>query len=100
MAENPPVRVTFAEVERRIARRDWLVKRRSKLPQTVAAVEAAAEGVDDFRWRRLSSGVESAVAAGDLRPCEVLRAAGLPMMWLPRVRDAVAAAQRHGQAAA
>ena len=100
MAQETVVRVTFAEVERRIARRDWLVKRRSKLPQTVAVIVAAAEGVDDFRLRRLLGCVGAAVAAGDLRPCEVLRVAGLPIPWLPRVRDAIAVAERRGHAVA
>lgn len=88
-AQHPPVRVTFAEIERRVARRDWITKRRAKLPQTVEAIQRAAEGVDNFRQRRIEACVAAAVAAGDLRPCEVLRAAGLNSSWLPRVRMAL-----------
>ncbi|WP_454884624.1 TnsD family Tn7-like transposition protein [Sphingomonas oryzagri] len=100
MRQEPPVRVTLAEVERRIARRDWLVKRRAKLPQTMAMIVDRAEDADAFRRRRLASCLATAVAAGDLRPCEVLRVAGLPMSWLPVVRDAVAGAQRGRRAVA
>lgn len=91
-AERPPVRVTPSEVERRIARSDWIVKRKAKLSRTVAALANVAEGTDAFRRRRLAWCVAEAVAKGDLRPCEVLRAAGLPMDWLPLVRDALAVA--------
>lgn len=97
MSERPPCRVTHAEVERRIARRDWIMKRRTKLPRTVAAIARMVEPVDDFRRRRLEQHVATAV---DLRPCEVLRIVGLPMSWLPEVRDAVAAALRRGRAVA
>jgi hypothetical protein len=97
MAEHPPCRVTHAEVERRIARRDWIMKRRAKLPRTVAAITGMAESVDDFRRRRLAHHVAT---AADLRPCEVLRIVGLPMSWLPEVRDVVAVALRRGRAVA
>lgn len=100
LAEEPPVRVTFAEVERRIARRDWVVKRGSKLPATVEAIAGAVEDVDQFRWRRLRRCVEDAVAKGDLRPCEVLRSAGLPTSWMPNVRGALVSAQSRGVVAA
>lgn len=90
---RPPVRVTHAEVERRIARRDWIVKRSAKLPRTVATIAELAEPVDAFRRRRLADHVAS---ASDLRPCEVLRTVGLPSSWLPLVREAVAGVQRRG----
>lgn len=92
LGEPKPVRVTFAEIERRVGRRGWIVKRRFKLPRTVATIEAAAEDVDVFRHRRLSACVAAAAAAGDLRPCKVMRTAGLPSSWLPAVRRAVEAA--------
>ena len=100
LRHDPPVRVTLAEVERRIARRDWVVKRRAKLPQTIAMIVDRAENADAFRRRRLASCVAAAVASGDLRPCEVLRVAGLPMSWLPTVRAAVADAQCRARALA
>lgn len=98
--EVPPVRVTAAEVERRIARPDWIVKRRAKLSRTVEAMANVAEGIEAFRRRRLAWCVGEAIARGDLRPCEVLRTAGLPMAWLPEVREALATAGLRGRAAA
>lgn len=91
-AERPPVRITPAEVERRIARAGWIIKRSAKLPRTVSALATAAEGTGAFRCRRLAWCIEQAIAKGDLRPCELLRAAGLPTSWLPAVRDAIATA--------
>lgn len=96
--ELPPVRVTFAEVERRIARRGWIVKRRDKLPRTISALDAVSEDVDAFRLRRLNACVESAIASGDPRPCEIMRKAGLTSSWLPRVREAVWLAQSNRRA--
>lgn len=89
LVERPPVRVTLAEVERQVSRPDWIVKRTAKLPMTVAAMKSAVEDTDAFRRRRLDWCVSLAVERGDLRPCEVLREAGLPTAWLPQVRDAV-----------
>ncbi|KQN25813.1 hypothetical protein ASE86_06315 [Sphingomonas sp. Leaf33] len=99
-AEMPPVRVTFAEMERRISKRDWVAKRRAKLPQTVEVLRGAVEGTDAFRRRRLDWQVAEAVRTGDLRACEVLRAAGLPMGWLPAVRDAISSLRDRGRVAA
>lgn len=97
---RPPVRVTVAELERRVARKDWVIRRRGKLPQTIAVMLELVEGTDGFRRRRLDWCMANAVSSGDLRPCEVLRSAGLPMSWLPRVRDAIAVAKVRGALAA
>lgn len=99
IAELPPVRVTFAEIERRIARRGWIVKRKDKLPRTISALDAVSEDVDAFRLRRLNACVGNAVASGDLRPCEIMRKAGLTSSWLPRVRESVWLAQSNRWAA-
>lgn len=100
VAERPPVRVTFAELERRISKRSWVAKRMAKLPQTFEALRALAEDTDAFRLRRLHWHLAEALANEDLRPCEVLRAAGLPMTWLPAVRNAITALQIRGKLAA
>ncbi|QCB43628.1 hypothetical protein E5673_16480 [Sphingomonas sp. PAMC26645] len=100
VAELPPVRVTFAEVERRIAKRDWVSKRRMKLPRTVEVLRNVVEETDGFRRRRLKWQVAEAVRTGDLRACEVLRAAGLPMSWLPTVRGAIASLRDRARMAA
>ena len=98
--ELPPVRVTFAEMERRISKRDWVAKRSAKLPQTVEVLRDAVEGTDAFRRRRLDWQVAEAVRMGDLRACEVLRAAGLPTGWLSAVRGAIASLRDRARMAA
>ncbi len=90
-AEIPPARVTFAEMERRVARRDWVQKRRAKLPRTVETMEGLVDTTAAFRERRLAWAVANAIDADDVRPCEILRVAGLPMDWLPAVLDAIVA---------
>lgn len=97
---QPPVRVTFAELERHVATKDWIMKRRGKLPQTVAAMLEQVEATDDFRRRRLDWCMTKAFSSGDLRPCEVLRSAGLPTSWLPTIRDEIAFARIRGASAA
>lgn len=93
LAEQPPIRLTFATLERRVARREWVLKRRMKLPQTMAAMEGRVETTDEFRHRRLAWCVATARAAGRLGACDVLRDAGLPMSWMDNVRLAVADAR-------
>lgn len=100
IATTPPVRITLASVEARVARRDWIVKRRAKLPQTMVAIASASEDTDAFRMRRLRWQVQQAVSAGDLRPCGILRAAGLPTGWLDTVRDEIGLALGSDRAAA
>ena len=89
LGQSPPARVTFAAVEARIARRDWILKRRANLPQTLEAISNAAECVADFRIRRLRWCAVRAVSAGEHRPSEVMRMAGLPTGWLEIARDEV-----------
>jgi hypothetical protein len=99
-AERPPMRVTFAELERRISRRDWLTKRKWKLPCTIETVRTFTENVDEFRERRLEYRLRRAALAGDMRACGVLRDAGLPSSWLPRVKQAICEFQLGGRLAA
>lgn len=98
LAERPPVRVTRAAVERRIARRDWILKRSAKLPQTVQTVAAVTEGITSFQERRLSWHVSLAIAGGNTRPFDVLRSAGLHHSWLPRIVKALDHARLQGRA--
>lgn len=100
LAELPPRRVTLAEVEARVARRDWITKRRRKLPQTVVAIASVAEDTEAFRARRLRWQVAQALQSGEVGPCAVLRAAGLPTGWLDAVRNEIALQRCAGRAAA
>lgn len=58
------------------------------------------EEMDAFRGRRLAWCVAQAIEAGNTRPCEILRAAGLPMDWLPAVLDAIFEARQPRRAVA
>ena len=90
----------MAAMEAAVARRGWIGKRRGKLPQPMAAIAEALEEVDAFRARRMRFQVGLAMARGELRPCEVLRAAGLPAGWLDVVRDEITLAIHRGREAA
>lgn len=76
---SPPVRVSQAELERRLDQRGWIDKRRGKLPRTVAAVKAVAESIEVFRIRRISWA--RAVLERTSRPApvwKIRRLAGIP----------------------
>ncbi|HEX8513686.1 MAG TPA: TnsD family Tn7-like transposition protein [Allosphingosinicella sp.] len=80
-----PTRVTFAELERRVASNGWIAKRRRKLPLTVAAIAAETEDTDTFRHRRLRHVVTSWPGGHPDVAAAVLRRAGLRSDWLPAV---------------
>ena len=88
----PPVRVTPAEMERRLGRRGWLRKRGAKLPLANAEMTALTEHLAAFRLRRIEW-----IAARELRsgspvvPWKVTRAAGLASCHTPIVEAVIAA---------
>ena len=85
----PPVRVTPAEVERRVAKPGWFGKRQGKLPLATAALATVEEPLDAFRRRRADHWA-AALGLG-CRPWQVMRAAGLRSDQLPMIREALAA---------
>ena len=87
LALSPPVRVTPAEVERRVAKAGWFGKRRRKLPLATAALRAVEEPLAAFRRRRVIHWASELGPA--CRPWEVMRAAGLRSEHLPMIRAAV-----------
>ena len=97
--DAPPVRVTFAEIERRIARSGWIAKRKEKLPRTVSRVNAVSETTDAYRHRRLDWVVQNELrsTSGTLTPSSVLRAAGLPTDRMPVVAASLAERQILGR---
>ena len=97
LIQTPPIRVTKASLERNVAAKDWVQKRCRKLPRTSRVLRDLAETTEDFRARRLVWQAKQAFAAGDLRPCEILRKAGLPAAWLPKVKDMIEDARRNGR---
>ena len=87
-AVEPPVRVTRAEIERRVARTDWFGKRRRKVPRAVAVLQRLEEPVGEYRRRRATHWI--AALGPSCRPWEVMRAAGLRSEHLPMIRAAMA----------
>jgi hypothetical protein len=96
LEERPPVRLTFAELERRLVGRDWIRKRVRLLPSTMAAVTELRETTDAFRRRRIRVAVREFDGPGGLpAPWEVMRRTGVGPSYLP-VIEAYLAAVRSG----
>jgi TniQ/Tn7-like transposition protein D len=85
----PPVRVTPAEIERRVRKSGWFGKRRFKLPLATTALAAIEEPLDAFRRRRAAHWV--AALGPHCRPWQVMRPAGLRSDQLPMIREVMAA---------
>lgn len=85
---SPPVRVTMAEVERKVVRTDWFGKRRRKVPNAMASLRDVVEPLAEYRRRRADHWIE--VLGPSCRPWEVMRAAGLRSEHLPMIREAMA----------
>jgi len=93
---DPPVRVRAAEIERRIRKRGWFVKRKYKVPSAVRALAAEHETLDAFRLRRIDHWVR--VLGPKCQAWEVMRAAGLTSEHLPTIRQAMAMRQTSASA--
>jgi hypothetical protein len=78
-------------IERELKGRDWLAKRRAKLPASVRAMNEVVEAVDDFRARRLRWHVRDCVATGIVDPWVAMRRASLPPCYIDTVRAEFAA---------
>jgi hypothetical protein len=52
-AESPPVRVTVAEIERRMNKPGWFYSRRGKLPLSVQSLDGVEESLEFFQCRRV-----------------------------------------------
>ncbi|NNM69961.1 MAG: hypothetical protein HKM00_08385 [Gallionella sp.] len=85
-AETPPVRITVAELERRVNQRGWLLKRRHRLPQTMAFLERAVEITKDFQLRRIYWAVAELERCGvQVKAWQIMRKAGLRSNSLGRI---------------
>ena len=84
---SPPVRITPASIEKGLKGRDWLSKRRSKLPVSDRAIREVTEGVEKFRARRMRWHVRACVSEGIFDPWIVMRRAGLPPGFIKTVRS-------------
>lgn len=85
-AENPPVRITLAELERRIGNRGWLLKRRHRLPVTSQFLRRSLESVDQFQLRRIHWAIaEAQIGGGSIRAWKIMRRAGLRTSSLQKI---------------
>lgn len=92
-AETPPVRITIAELERRAIARGWLLKRRHRLPQTMAFLGLAVETTEGFQLRRILWAVAELERCGaQVKAWHVMRKAGLRSTNLGRVNAILDAA--------
>jgi hypothetical protein len=91
--ETPPVRITVAELERRANLRGWLLKRRHHLPQTMAFLDQAVEGIEEFQLRRIHWAIiELGLDGGPVKAWKVMRKAGLRSDSLDRINRVLEAA--------
>ncbi|CAO3417840.1 TnsD family Tn7-like transposition protein [Azospirillum doebereinerae] len=88
----PPVRVTLAELERRLGRPGWIGKRRIKLPETLTVLSLVAESVESFQLRRIAWAREILEQSDGPAPTwKIRRLAGLPDRASDRVELALTA---------
>lgn len=87
---SPPVRITLAELERRLGRSGWIEKRRRKLPKTLAVLAYAVESVETFQLRRIAWAKEALEGSeGSASAWKVHRLAKLPSRTSAAVRQAL-----------
>lgn len=77
-AETPPVKISVAELERRINLRGWVLKRRHRLPLTMALLERVVETTETFQLRRIHWAITELERCGaQVKAWRVMRMAGL-----------------------
>jgi hypothetical protein len=77
-AETPPLRVSVAELERRLGLRNWIVKRGRLLPLTMHQLEQTLEDRSSYRERRTRWIIRSLAESGTMPArWQVMRQAGL-----------------------
>lgn len=86
---SPPVRVSLAAVERPLGGRDWLAKRRDRMPISVRAARDIIESVSAFRHRRMRWHLDRCACEGVTDPWTVVRRAGLPGSFIDTVKAAL-----------
>jgi hypothetical protein len=92
-AETPPVRITVAELERRVNQRGWLLKRRHRLPETMAFLDRTVEITEDFQLRRIHWAIaELGLCGAQVKAWQIMRKAGLCSNSLVRVNAILDAA--------
>lgn len=75
---RPPIKLTIAEIERRVKRTGWITKRLMKLPLTSAYLDRILETHSAYRERRIHWAINELISAGKpLFKSNVLRMSGL-----------------------
>lgn len=85
--ESPPTRITAAEIERRLERRGWLLKRRHHLPKTMIFLDQSVESTENFQLRRIHWVINDLEEGGCIKAWEVMRKAGLRSDSLKKIND-------------
>ncbi|WP_410498875.1 TnsD family Tn7-like transposition protein [Chitinibacter sp. S2-10] len=90
MRASPPIRISIAELERRIGKKDWIYRYKDKIPKTMAAVFKYAENFDEFQTRRIQWTIDQQWEQfGEVRIWRVMRQAGIPSVKIEKVASIV-----------
>lgn len=94
-AKRPPIRVSAAEIQRRLGKPGWIGRRQRKLPLTVQTLKAVCETVEQFQLRRVAWAAAELVEQGlPVRAWRVRKLAGLGASESRAVEAALAAIER------
>lgn len=86
LREDPPVRVSVAELERRVNRRGWILKRQHRMPKTMTLLKQTIEKTEDFQFRRIQWAIaELELCGGQVKAWQVMRKCGLRTNCLERI---------------
>lgn len=95
-AQLPPVRVSIAELERRIGHRNWISRRRSRLPITINVIRRVVEDRAAFQRRRIRWAISSLMCESSIPlRWEVMKLAGVTSQVLPIIDELLLQARRH-----
>ena len=92
----PPRQVVLRSIEMEIDRPNHIYVRRTKLPVTMAAVEAATEDLEEFQRRRLEWAFDELRFTSRLTVSAVLRKAGLKPVWKESAASMIAGHEKSG----
>lgn len=88
--ENPPVRITIIELERRFKKGGWISKRLKKLPISHAYLNNVVESQQDFRKRKISRVIAELESNNELiSTSNVIRKSGFRTDAMPLVEAAL-----------
>lgn len=97
-AEIPPVRITVAELERRMGQRGWSLSRRDRLPKSRAYLDRVVESTEAFRLRRIHWSIAELERSGsNVKAWQVMRMAGLRSASLPLINEILASAPSYSR---